>query len=63
MTEDEIKEKTVEELLEVYPDGFAIGPGGSISKTLIATSHFRAIAMNYPFVVGNQGYLVVEMME
>ncbi len=34
---------------------------GCISKIIFSSSHFRHIAEHYPFAIGNQGYLVVEM--
>ena len=56
-------DKTVSELLERYPNGFAVGPHGHISKTLMAASYFQAIAQQYAFSPPNGGYLVVEMVE
>lgn len=53
-------EKTVKELLEKYPDGFSVGPGGDVNKTLMASSHFVAVAQRHPVAPPNGGYLVVE---
>ena len=55
------EEKTIGELLKKYPAGFSVGSSGMISKTLMATSHFVAIARAYPVAPENGGYLVVEM--
>lgn len=55
------EEKTIDELLKKYPDGFAVGPGGMINKILMATSHFVAVARAHPVAPTNGGYLVVEM--
>lgn len=52
--------KTIGELLAKYPDGFSVGPGGVVNKTMMATSHFVAIARAYPVAPSNGGYLVVE---
>lgn len=57
------EEKTIGELLKKYPDGFAVGPGGMVNKTLMATSHFVAVARQYPVAPSNGGYLVVEMTD
>ncbi len=54
---------TIGELLELYPGGFSVGPGGDICKTICASSHFAKIAQAYPVVPYNGGYLVVEMVE
>ncbi len=54
---------TIGELLKLYPGGFSVGPGGNINKTVLASSHFSAIATNYPVPPLNGGYLVVEMVE
>ena len=53
---------TLEELLEKYPGGFAVGPGGDISKIIFATSHFAGVARNYPIAPSRGGYFVVEMV-
>ncbi len=58
MMPDEIKE-----LLEKYPGGFAVTPGGHIQKTVYATSHFSFVAQTYPLPPSNGGYLVVEMTD
>lgn len=55
--------KTIGELLDKYPGGFAVGPAGMINKTLLATSHFTAVARQYPVAPENGGYLVVEMTD
>lgn len=56
-------EETVKELLEEYPDGFAVSPTGGISKTLLATSHLSAVVGLFPSAGRDQGFLVVEMVE
>lgn len=58
-----VKPKTIERMLALYPDGFSVGPGGAINRTLMATSHFVAIAQAYPVAPDNGGYLVVESVE
>lgn len=57
------EEKTIGELLKKYPGGFSVGPAGMINKTLLATSHFVAVARQYPVAPMNGGYLVVEMTD
>lgn len=57
------KEQTVDELLKKYPEGFAVGPGGNISKVIVATSHFYLLAREHPFPPPNGGYLVVKMID
>lgn len=57
------EEKTIGELLKKYPEGFAVGPAGMISRTLLASSHFVAIARAYPVAPTDGGYMVVEMTE
>lgn len=57
---------TVAELMSRFPNGFSVGPGtpdepGSLSRILFASSHFVAIAKNYPVAEENQGYLVIDM--
>lgn len=56
----DIKDKTIAELLEKFPDGFAIGPRGHISRILAATSSFAALANAYPHPPSYGGYLIVE---
>lgn len=51
---------TVGELLERYPEGFSVSPGGTLNRVLAASSHFAAIAANHPVAPTNGGYLVVE---
>ena len=60
-------ETTIGELQTQFPDGFSVGPGdaddpGCVSRILAASSHLAAITNRYPFAVGNQGYMVVEMV-
>lgn len=55
--------KTIGELLERYPNGFSVGPAGTISETLLATSYFAAVARQFPVAPTNGGYLVVEMRD
>lgn len=57
------EDMTVREILEKYPDGAAISPGGRLAKTLFASSHFVRIASEHPIAPQNGGYLVVEMQE
>ena len=54
---------TIKELLEKYPDGFSIAPTGAIQKTVFASSHFAAVARNFPIAPANGGYLVVELID
>lgn len=56
------KDQTIKGLLEQYPDGFSVGPGGDISKVIAATSHFYLLAQSHPTPPQNGGYLVVEMI-
>ena len=51
----------VSELLKKYPEGFAVDPGGGISKTVYATSWFSHLVQSWPFPPLGGGYLVVEM--
>lgn len=55
--------RTVEDLLKRYPGGFAVGPGGRVSRTIAATTYFYHLAGQHPFPPPNGGYLVVEMVE
>jgi len=55
--------RTVEELLKKHPGGFAVGPGGHISRTIAATTYFYLLAKQHPFPPPNGGYLVVEQVE
>lgn len=59
----ELKEKTVEELLKEYPNGFAISQTCKLGKIILASSHFMALAQKHPLPPNNGGYLVVEMIE
>src|SRR5262249_1076141 len=52
---------TIAELLALFPNGFSVGPGGEVNKTLMASSWLRNVAQEYPVAIGNQGYLVVEL--
>ena len=58
-----MKPKTIDHMLALYPNGFSVGPGGAINRTLMTTSHFVAIAQAYPVAPSNGGYLVVESVE
>lgn len=54
---------TISELLKKYPDGFAVGPGGDISKVVYATSRLSYIARSHPFPPPGGGYVVIEMVD
>lgn len=58
-----ILDMTVRDLLKQYPDGFAVSHSGTVSKIVMATSYFSAIAVIYPALPSNGGYLVVELVE
>ena len=51
--------QSVEDLLNLYPNGFYISASGDHHKIITASSSFAALAKNVPGK-GNQGYLVVE---
>lgn len=56
---------TVAELMQKYPNGFAVGPGtpdnpGELSRVLAASSHFQALLLA-GLPEENQGYLLVDM--
>jgi hypothetical protein len=59
-------EETVAELMERFPNGFAVGPGspeepGCLNRVLMLTSHLHIIAHHHPMPAGNQGYMVVDI--
>lgn len=57
------KNTTIAKLLEKYPNGFSVSCSGAISKIILATSYFTAIAKNQDKVPLNGGYLIVDMTD
>lgn len=53
---------SIEELLKKYPNGFSVAPDGTISKVVMASTHLRPVAMNFPLAPFMGCYLVVEMI-
>ena len=53
-------DKTVGELLTRFPRGFAVSATGTISRTIIGTSHLPAIIKRWPLPPAGGGYLVVD---
>ena len=56
-------DRTVRELLELYPGGFAVAPNSTVSKTILATSLLSAVATCHPIAPRDGGYLVVLMQK
>ena len=52
--------RTVENLLDEYPNGFSVSASGTINRTIAASSHLPAIASRWPTPPPAGGYLVVD---
>lgn len=64
MTKDELiqeaQQYTVDKLLKMYPNGFAVSINGSIYEIMLASSYLHAVAREYPLPPSGGGYCVTK---
>jgi len=57
-----VKARAIGDVLQLFPRGFSVGPGGDICETILATSHFNGLLASRG-LEGNEGYLIVRMVD